>query len=213
MKNGFFATMLALAAVLPGTASALGIMTLQYEIGPYQHANYSASWFHGADGCAMQGDLDMNGDSSADLLYTCGGNHIQLTGMLSGHWNGTVLSSITGHLNGWPVTGGSLGGAYYDSGMNPLWQLVIEDHGTFAFEDMDGYMNLIDDTRLMLWGQNYVAYNTEDPNCEDCNGEGTDLYGKATPLSSPGTLSLALLGLPIALAMGLRRRTNPASCY
>jgi len=214
MKKGIVAGFISLFVLAPAAswATSLGVTPLGYQIGPYATDGYSASWFHSAQGHPAPSDLDLNHDGTHDTLYMSpgsGGKIIAVTGMLGGDWDGTVLSHITGMLNDTMITGGSLGGAYYDADMNPLWYLNLADGGTFYFEKINGLINQIDERHLLLWGQNTAAYLGEDGSCyfDQCTQQtswGMDLYGTAKSLPVPGTWLLMLLGLA-ALPLALRR--------
>lgn len=138
-----------------------------------------------------------------------GGTKTALTGMLLGDWDGTILSGITGMLNGYDVTGGSLGGDYYTNNMDPLWYLDVAGKGRFYFEKMNSMINQITSDYLLLWGQNTAAYVGDNGNCymDDCAQEswGLDLYGSVKPLPEPGTLMLMLLGLLSLAAVSYQR--------
>jgi len=198
-------------------------MSLGYQIGPYSTDGYSASWLHSAGGHPAPSDLDLNHDGLNDTLYMSPGPEgikIALTGMLGGDWDGTILSNITGMLNGTMITGGSLGGAYYSAAMDPLWYLDLADGGTFYFEQINGVINQIDATHLLLWGQNTAAYLGQDGGCviNGCTQQrrwGMDLYGTAKSLPEPGTLFLMVLGLAsmslVLIPVAVRRRTRAAA--
>lgn len=212
MKTKFAITLLTLYLATPAASWAI---PLGFEIGPYSTSGFSASWLHSAGGSPATSDLDLDNDGALDTLYMSPGPHgekIPLTGMLGGDWNGTILSNITGLLNGSSmITGGSLGGAYYDADMNPLWYLDLDGAGTFYFEEINGMINQINENYLLLWGQNEAAYAGENGSCysSQCNTSqprwGMDLYGQAQSLPEPGTLMLMMFGLAALVAASRRR--------
>jgi len=214
MKKTLIISFLTLYLASPAASWAI---PLGFEIGPYSSGGFSASWLHSADGSPGTSDLDLDNSGSNDTLYMSPGPNgvkITLTGMLGGDWDGTILSNITGMLNGSSmITGGSLGGAYYDVDMNPLWYLDLNDGGTFYFEEINGMINQINENYLLLWGQNEAAYAGEDGSCysSQCTSQtrwGMDLYGKAQSAQSlpePGTLMLMMFGLA-SLVVTSRRR-------
>jgi len=215
MNKGLMTGLLALLLATPTTLWAIPVV---YEIGPYATEGYSASWLHTAGGNPSASDLDLDNDGANDTLYMSagpGGSIVDVTGTLGGDWDGSILSNITGMLNGAMITGGSLGGAYYSAGMDPLWYLNLDGGGTFYFEELNDVINQITADTLILWGQNTAAY-AGNGNCNGANGVdyscaqngdrlGMDLYGRAKPLPEPGTLALMMLGLA-SIAAGLRRR-------
>ncbi len=218
MNKGFMTGLLALLLATPTTLWAIPIT---YEIGPYDGLDgYSASWLHTAGGSPGASDLDLDNNGSNDTLYMSAGEHgsiTAVTGTLGGDWNGSILSNITGTLNGIAITGGSLGGAYYSGAMDPLWYLNLDGGGTFYFEELDNSsINLITADYLLLWGQNTAAYIGNGNGgmsshcdsgygCMQTEGLGLDLYGSATSLSEPGTLLLMMFGLA-SLTVASRRR-------
>ncbi len=196
------------------STTASWAIPLGFEIGPYSTGGFSASWLHSASSSPAASDLDLDNNGSNDTLYMSPGSQgqlIALTGMLGGDWDGTILSNITGMLNGGSmITGGSLGGAYYDASMNPLWYLDLDGAGTFYFEQINGMINQINDDYLLLWGQNEAAYANGPDTCNSnqCASQprwGMDLYGKAQALPEPGTALLMMFGLTALIAASRRR--------
>lgn len=209
MRIRLIASMTALLLAAP---VSLWAVPVGYDIGPYSNSEYSASWLHSAGGCTGSSDMDLDNSGSNDTLYMCpgsGGTKTALTGMLFGDWDGTILSGITGMLNGYDVTGGSLGGDYYTNNMDPLWYLDVSGKGRFYFEKINSMINQITSDYLLLWGQNTAAYVGDNGNCymDDCAQQswGLDLYGTAKPLPEPGTLMLMLLGLLSLAAVSYQR--------
>ncbi|MGI9343211.1 MAG: hypothetical protein ACR2QV_10180 [Gammaproteobacteria bacterium] len=177
-------------------------MSVTYKIGPHSIGNWSGSFIHRASQYGGKSDLDMNRDGRLDNLYT-NGNSRRIGGSLTGDWDGTTLSNITGKLGHLTVTGGSLGGDYYadnDGRLMPLWSLDVANKGTFYFEDMP--INQINKNMLTLWGQNGAAYRA----CHNCGKRlGLDLYGESVSLPEPRSLAIALLGM-LAIPFVLRQR-------
>ncbi|MFW2404776.1 MAG: hypothetical protein ACN4GT_08415 [Gammaproteobacteria bacterium] len=205
MRSKISVLLIPLLLVAVSNASA---MTITYELGQKQIGTWSGSYLHKASGCTGGSALDMDGNGSNDMLYMCGGAE-RITGSITGEWDGTILSNISGMITGLlgsvNITGGSLGGAYYSGApgnLDPLWHLETSNKGTFVFEDMP--INKITADTLTLWGQNLLAYTTKP--CWNCEGRyGIDLYGEGQPLPEPGTLGIALLGLMLIPMMRSRR--------
>jgi len=206
MRSKISVLLIPLLFVAVTNASA---MTITYELGQQRIGNWSGSYLHKASGCTGGSALDMDNSGGNDTLYMCGGAR-RITGSITGKWDGTILSNISGTISGsrgsFGITGGSLGGAYYSGlpgDLRPLWRLETVRLGTFFFERMP--INRITADTLTLWGQNLRAYTTRP--CEGCKGRfGIDLYGEGQPLSEPGTLGIVLLGLMMMPLMMRRRR-------
>lgn len=180
------------------TATNASAMTITYDIGMKTIGNWSGDYFDQADGCT--------GGSPSDMCR----------GTLTGDWDGTILSNITGALSGSMgtinITGGSLGGAYYSGAPGSqtlLWSLETDSIGTLYFDDPQ--MNKITADALTLWTESLLAYSTAAG--EGCRGRcGTHLFGENQALPEPGTIGIALLGLlSMPLMMRQRRRTAELS--
>jgi hypothetical protein len=185
-------------------AASAPAMTVTYDIKPHTIGNWSGSFIHRATHFGGASDLDLDSDGFNDSLYTSGRSR-RISGSLTGNWNGTTLTDITGSLWDFAVTGGSLGGAYYSETngvLAPLWSLELEGAGTFYFEDM--WINQINQDTLTLWGQNLQAYLGSSENGKHY---GLDLYGVSLP--EPSSIAILLLGL-LAIPVVLARRRRAA---
>lgn len=204
-------------ALLSLTPLAANAVVINYELEPYSFGGYSANWLHSADGCqgGPGNSLFMcnGGSSTSFLLGISGGN-------LSGEFDGTAMTGITGSLNlapntmfdGLAITGGALGGSgpwYLD------YTLHAPDYSMqrrFSFVDLGmgaGLPNSFSPDRFILWGQNQDAYMSAmlgdwagpvgGPNFLPT---GIDLHAVAVP--EPGTLALLSGGL-LLLGFGRSR--------
>lgn len=197
MRKGILLLIAVIGLLAAASAPA---MTVTYDIKPHTIGNWSGSFIHRASNFGVTSDLDMNRDGVNDNLYTSG-THRRISGSLTGNWDGTTLSNITGSLWDFAVTGGSLGGSYYSETngvLAPLWSLELDGAGTFYFEDM--WINQINQDTLTLWGQNLQAYLGSSENGKHY---GLDLYGVSLP--EPSSIAIALLGL-LAIPLVLTRR-------
>ncbi len=181
---------------------------VKFEIGAYEHANYSASWMHGSTGCESQGLYG--------LLYMCGGPLAALTGELYGWYDQEdgVLSYVTGFLTAGDYVATIVDGrltSFSDFSDYSVLYFENEDPVYFeAFSMGEGLPNFFDGNELILWGQNHWAYycTPEEAELGECGGEryGFDLYGRNVPVSEPVTLGLFGIGL-IVLGLSRRRRS------
>ena len=198
-----------LGLLIATNVSAMTVTTATYGIGPKVIGNWAGSYLHSATAYPGPSDLDLDGIGGKDTLYM-GGFAQEITGIITGDWNGTILSNITGMIDGMSVLGGSLGGAYYGGTIanpTPLWSLTVATKGTFYFESLP--INRIDENRLTLWGQNSAAYSgpcvysdTSDSDGACDMGWGIDLYGqRITNLTEPSTANLILLAWFLSMAI------------
>lgn len=160
--------------------------------------------------CRTQSDLDLNGNGVRDALRLCGEGY-PVTGVISGTWDGTRLTGLSGNIDGHAITGGSLGGAFYTADLKPLWTIITARWGTFVFEKLDGF-NMIQETGLRLIGQNLAAYGIRE-RCQvpgrvglnTCTTKGAEIYSGIVSVAEPAALVILLSGLAGG-AVALRRR-------
>lgn len=166
-------------------------------------------------GCRVTGDLDLNGNGVRDSVRLCGEGY-PVTGVISGNWDGTRLTNLSGDIDGFAITGGALGGAFYTLDLKPLWTIVTARWGTFVFEALDGF-NQIQETGLRLIGQNLAAYGISE-RCQlpdrvglsTCSTKGVEAYSGVVSVAEPASLVLLLAGLAGG-AVSLRRRSSRAA--
>jgi hypothetical protein len=205
--NSILRSGLAVAALLASQLAAAVPLTFTLD---------SGSTAFKPTACSRQSDLDLNGNGLRDTLRLCGISY-PVSGVISGSWDGTRLTGLDGVIDGSPITGGALGGAFYSIDLKPLWTIVTERWGTFVFESLNG-ANSITETTLSLLGQNLRAYGV----AERCRGQsGTfenNCLTKGIALASddgrisvsePAALLLVLAGLAGG-ALALRRRHGAA---
>ena len=162
--------------------------------------------------CRVTSDLDLNGNGVRDSLRLCGEGY-PVTGFISGDWDGSRLTNITGNIDGFDIVGGSLGGAFYTAEMLPLWRIVTARWGTFIFERLDGF-NQITADGLQLLGQNLAAYGIREL-CQlpdriglnTCTTKGVEIVSGRVSVPEPAALLLLLAGLAGG-AVALRRRSS-----
>ncbi len=176
-----------------------------YEIqSEYSAGGFSASWMHGATGCAGIGP------NSEDTLYMCGNPQYAITGYIEGHLDDELLT----------ITGGSMnvGGTDYDVyegqlgtfGGSAVWGINIEHFGEFLFESLSmgsGMPNYFDGNSMVLWGQNLDAY-VFDPGFRNPHRWGMDLYATRVKVPEPSALALFLMGLAALVVTTNRRRRS-----
>lgn len=173
----------------------------------------SASWLYRVNNaCNGVSNLDLNHNSKKDTLHFCGDTYYQATGQISGDWDGTKLTGLSGTLLDGKILGGSLGGAFYGANMTPLWTIITDLFGTFLFEELDPAVNVITENTLTLWGQNLVAYGLREtcaraagPGVTGCKAKALDITGSVTSVPEPTSLLILALGLG-AGAWAVRRQ-------
>ncbi len=194
---------------------AMADTIVEYQIGPGTAPGFSGSWLHTASSHNNGG-------------YWMGGSATALTGMLTGTWDGTNLSGVSGTLTAGAGTltvsatsmlNGGAGTAsgtldYNASGFTGTFA-NINGGGAFGFATAVG-PSIVSQSQIILWGQNFAPTNFP-----PVNSYGIDLYGTGTVASTVPELPTGLLigfGLAGLIGASIRRKRTgrldryPAVC-
>lgn len=209
MRSSFFAV--ASAALLLVAAGAARAVPIAYEIQVGSSNGFTYSYIHSATGTAGMAPYYPSGS----LLF-------ELTGTISGTWDGSVLTVSNSTLQAEALTASGLtpgdvynltftGGSVQADGLGTL-DFTFDapgypGTGTFYFFAEDfvpaANVNSVSATGLALWGNNWDNWATSRP---DVGALGIDLKGPGAAVPEPGAALVFAAGALLIGATTRRRR-------
>ena len=207
MKSSLVAAVSAVFLLLVGAAAQAVPMVYEIEVGASN--GFAYSYLHAATGTA-----------GMDPYYPSGSLLFELTGTVSGTWDGSVLTVSNSTLQAEALTASGLAGTYnltFTGGSIQADGLGTLDFtfdapgypasGTFYFfaEDFVPALNVnsVSGSQLALWGNNWDNWNQSRP---QAGALGIDLKGTGAAVPEPGAVLVFGAGALLIGATTRRRR-------